>query len=61
MEYMSEVAGAVEAAGRLRICLGAAAGPGKTYAMLSEGQRRMSRGRHRRPADEPGPPPASRT
>jgi two-component system, OmpR family, sensor histidine kinase KdpD len=41
----SEVAGAVEAAGQFRIYLGAAAGVGKTYAMLSEGQRRMSRGR----------------
>jgi two-component system, OmpR family, sensor histidine kinase KdpD len=41
----SELAGAVEAAGQFRIYLGAAAGVGKTYAMLSEGQRRMSRGR----------------
>ena len=30
----------VEAAGRFRIYLGAAPGVGKTYAMLSEGQRR---------------------
>jgi len=34
----------VEAAGRFRIYLGAAAGVGKTYAMLSEGQRRKRRG-----------------
>jgi two-component system, OmpR family, sensor histidine kinase KdpD len=34
----------VEAAGHFRIFLGAAAGVGKTYAMLSEGHRRMSRG-----------------
>ena len=34
----------VEAAGHFRIYLGAAAGVGKTYAMLSEGQRRRSRG-----------------
>ena len=32
------------AAGRLRIYLGAAAGVGKTYAMLSEGHRRQERG-----------------
>ena len=35
---------AVEAAGRFRIYLGAAAGVGKTYAMLSEGHRRKGRG-----------------
>jgi two-component system, OmpR family, sensor histidine kinase KdpD len=35
---------AVEAAGRFRIYLGAAAGVGKTYAMLSEGRRRRDRG-----------------
>ncbi len=35
---------AVEAAGRFRIYLGAAAGVGKTYAMLSEGRRRLDRG-----------------
>jgi two-component system, OmpR family, sensor histidine kinase KdpD len=35
---------AVEAAGRFRIYLGAAAGVGKTYAMLSEGRRRKERG-----------------
>jgi two-component system sensor histidine kinase KdpD len=34
----------VEAAGRFRIYLGAAAGVGKTYAMLSEGHRRLGRG-----------------
>jgi two-component system, OmpR family, sensor histidine kinase KdpD len=34
----------VEAAGRFRIYLGAAAGVGKTYAMLSEGHRRLDRG-----------------
>jgi two-component system sensor histidine kinase KdpD len=34
----------VEAAGRFRIYLGAAAGVGKTYAMLSEGHRRLARG-----------------
>ncbi len=34
----------VEAAGHFRIYLGAAAGVGKTYAMLSEGQRRRDRG-----------------
>ncbi len=44
-EADSELAGAVEAAGQFRIYLGAAAGVGKTYAMLSEGQRRMGRGR----------------
>lgn len=39
-----EATGLVEAAGRFRIYLGAAAGVGKTYAMLSEGQRRRGRG-----------------
>jgi len=34
----------VEAAGHFRIYLGAAAGVGKTYAMLNEGQRRKTRG-----------------
>jgi len=34
----------VEAAGHFRIYLGSAAGVGKTYAMLSEGQRRRERG-----------------
>jgi two-component system, OmpR family, sensor histidine kinase KdpD len=51
----------VEAAGRFRIYLGSAAGVGKTYAMLSEGQRRAKRGTdvvvgfvecHRRPSTE---------
>jgi len=36
--------GAVEAAGHFRIYLGAAAGVGKTYAMLNEGRRRRDRG-----------------
>ena len=35
----------VEAAGHFRIYLGAAAGVGKTYAMLNEGHRRKSAGR----------------
>ena len=39
-----EAADAVAAAGHFRIYLGAAAGVGKTYAMLSEAQRRKSRG-----------------
>jgi two-component system, OmpR family, sensor histidine kinase KdpD len=34
----------VEQAGRFRVYLGAAAGVGKTYAMLSEGSRRLGRG-----------------
>lgn len=34
----------VEAAGHFRVYLGAAAGVGKTYAMLSEGHRRKERG-----------------
>jgi two-component system, OmpR family, sensor histidine kinase KdpD len=34
----------VEAAGHFRIYLGAAAGVGKSYAMLSEGHRRLARG-----------------
>jgi two-component system, OmpR family, sensor histidine kinase KdpD len=51
----------VEAAGHFRIYLGAAAGVGKTYAMLNEGQRRKQRGTdvvigfiecHRRPNTE---------
>jgi two-component system, OmpR family, sensor histidine kinase KdpD len=37
-------AAAVEAAGHFRIYLGAAAGVGKTYAMLNEGHRRRKRG-----------------
>ncbi|HME64054.1 MAG TPA: hypothetical protein VKG61_04060, partial [Streptosporangiaceae bacterium] len=40
----ADASGAVEAAGRFRIYLGAAAGVGKTYAMLSEGHRRLGRG-----------------
>src|SRR5580692_12829579 len=40
----TEASGAVEAAGHFRIYLGAAAGVGKTYAMLSEGHRRLGRG-----------------
>ena len=39
-----ETADAVEDAGRFRIYLGAAAGVGKTYAMLNEGRRRKQRG-----------------
>jgi two-component system sensor histidine kinase KdpD len=44
MENMSDQADAVEAAGNFRIYLGAAAGVGKTYAMLNEGHRRLGRG-----------------
>jgi two-component system, OmpR family, sensor histidine kinase KdpD len=40
----ADASGAVEAAGHFRIYLGAAAGVGKTYAMLSEGHRRLDRG-----------------
>jgi two-component system, OmpR family, sensor histidine kinase KdpD len=40
----ADTAGTVEAAGHFRIYLGAAAGVGKTYAMLSEGHRRKERG-----------------
>ena len=36
--------GRVTPRGQLRIYLGAAAGVGKTYAMLSEGHRRAERG-----------------
>jgi two-component system sensor histidine kinase KdpD len=39
-----DASGAVEAAGDFRIYLGAAAGVGKTYAMLNEGHRRRDRG-----------------
>jgi two-component system, OmpR family, sensor histidine kinase KdpD len=39
-----DAAGAVEEAGHFRIYLGAAAGVGKTYAMLNEGHRRLDRG-----------------
>ncbi len=38
------VEGVVEAAGHFRVYLGAAAGVGKTYAMLNEGHRRQARG-----------------
>ena len=40
----AEAADVVEAAGHFRIYLGAAAGVGKTFAMLNEGRRRMARG-----------------
>jgi two-component system, OmpR family, sensor histidine kinase KdpD len=40
----ADATGAVEKAGRFRIYLGAAAGVGKTYAMLNEGRRRLDRG-----------------
>jgi two-component system sensor histidine kinase KdpD len=40
----ADAAGEVEPAGHFRVYLGAAPGVGKTYAMLSEGQRRRSRG-----------------
>jgi two-component system, OmpR family, sensor histidine kinase KdpD len=40
----ADTASTVEAAGHFRIYLGAAAGVGKTYAMLSEGRRRKDRG-----------------
>src|SRR5271166_2747176 len=40
----ADATGVVEAAGHFRIYLGAAAGVGKTYAMLNEGQRRRARG-----------------
>jgi two-component system, OmpR family, sensor histidine kinase KdpD len=40
----ADTAGVVEAAGRFRMYLGAAAGVGKTYAMLNEGRRRRGRG-----------------
>ena len=40
----TDAAGEVEEAGHFRIYLGAAPGVGKTYAMLTEGQRRRSRG-----------------
>ena len=43
-EADTDTAGEVEPAGHFRIYLGAAPGVGKTYAMLSEGQRRRSRG-----------------
>jgi two-component system sensor histidine kinase KdpD len=40
----TDATGVVEAAGHFRIYLGAAAGVGKTYAMLNEGHRRRGRG-----------------
>ncbi|HUC38197.1 MAG TPA: universal stress protein [Acidimicrobiales bacterium] len=40
----SDATDVVEAAGHFRIYLGAAAGVGKTYAMLNEGHRRHARG-----------------
>jgi two-component system, OmpR family, sensor histidine kinase KdpD len=43
-EADAETVGEVEPAGHFRIYLGAAPGVGKTYAMLSEGQRRRMRG-----------------
>ena len=43
-EADTDAAREVEPAGHFRIYLGAAPGVGKTYAMLSEGQRRRSRG-----------------
>lgn len=57
----SDAADTVEAAGHFRIYLGSAAGVGKTFAMLNEGQRRRERGTdvvvafvetHRRPLTE---------
>ncbi|HEX8007593.1 MAG TPA: universal stress protein, partial [Trebonia sp.] len=41
---MAEVEGRMAPRGQLRIYLGAAAGVGKTYAMLGEGHRRQDRG-----------------
>ncbi len=43
-EADTDIAREVEPAGHFRIYLGAAPGVGKTYAMLSEGQRRRARG-----------------
>ncbi len=40
----ADAVGEVEPAGQFRIYLGAAPGVGKTYAMLSEGRRRLGRG-----------------
>jgi two-component system, OmpR family, sensor histidine kinase KdpD len=40
----ADTSSVVEAAGHFRIYLGAAAGVGKTYAMLNEGRRRRARG-----------------
>src|ERR1700733_1152628 len=44
IEHDQDSRGEPDADGRLRIYLGAAAGVGKTYAMLSEGHRRQERG-----------------
>ena len=44
LDGAEEVAQAVAPAGHFRIWLGAVAGVGKTYAMLSEGHRRKARG-----------------
>src|ERR1700721_1361890 len=44
MGRVSEAAGDVQAAGHFRIYLGAAAGVGKTFAMLNEGRRRRGGG-----------------
>jgi two-component system, OmpR family, sensor histidine kinase KdpD len=43
-DAVDTLGGAVEAAGHFRIYLGAAAGVGKTYAMLNEARRRRDRG-----------------
>jgi two-component system, OmpR family, sensor histidine kinase KdpD len=43
-EADTDIAREVEPAGHFRVYLGAAPGVGKTYAMLSEGQRRRGRG-----------------
>jgi len=43
------------ARGHLHIYLGAAAGVGKTYAMLAEAQRRSARGRCAAPGRSPFP------
>ena len=44
ISFEDDAADVVESAGHFRIYLGAAAGVGKTYAMLNEGRRRKSRG-----------------
>jgi len=41
---VNDISDVVEAAGHFRIYLGAAAGVGKTFAMLNEGKRRLDRG-----------------
>src|SRR5271165_6634164 len=43
-EVDDDLSETVEAVGHFRLYLGAAAGVGKTYAMLSEGHRRLERG-----------------